>query len=246
MLSVVLVVLAQTHERVDLVSWQGGALPPRYERSAQLPLASDELVKLSAEGFTAPQLTKMVQERRCACDASADGLIALKRAGVAGEVLNAVSLHALPPNRELSLQLTLDFSGAGGEVRKGLLYVFIDDGEVVRVLTAPLDALLARAPAATDKSDLLVERSVRRVELWGKVPLKTYGVHHVTVVSSGNPSLTQLSQLSAAEVARARSFEFQWPRASLGHQCRLTARYKRDALLAQWNDVGGTFQCEFN
>src|SRR4051812_19909249 len=90
-------------QTVNLIEWNSNQLPRIYERSEQLPLTDEEVAKLSKAGFTPAQLVKMIEERRCACDASADGLIRLKQAGVQPDVLSALSLHALPPNRVLNL-----------------------------------------------------------------------------------------------------------------------------------------------
>src|SRR5262245_28099649 len=65
----------------NIIQWDPNQLPRIYERSDQLPLTDEELTKLSQAGFEPPQLVKMIEERRCACDASADGLIRLKKAG---------------------------------------------------------------------------------------------------------------------------------------------------------------------
>src|SRR5690349_7875492 len=104
-------------ETLNLITWNGNQLPKVYERSEQLPLTDDEVAKLTQAGFSSEQLVKMNQERRCACDASADGLIKLKQKGVKPEVLSAISLHALAPNRALSLDVTLDFIGDSTQAR---------------------------------------------------------------------------------------------------------------------------------
>jgi hypothetical protein len=234
---------------VNVIQWSPNQLPKIYERSQQLPLKDEELVKLSRGGFTAAQLVKMIEERRCACDASADGLIRLKQKGVAQEVLSAISLHALPPNRGLNLLLTLDFAGDGREAREGFLYFFVDDGDLTRAFTANLGDLLGREnPHETmvDKSDIMIARKVRRVQLSGEIPLKTYGKHTVLVATSANPTLTHPSQLAPGERARGKTYTFDYPRASLQSVCRLDVGYKRDAALAyKWNFTGSRFECEW-
>jgi hypothetical protein len=184
------------------------------------------------------------------CDASADGLIKLKQQGVAKEVLSAISLHGLQPNRSIDLMVTLDFSGEGTQARESYLYFFIEDGELTRVFTANLADLLSRRwqhEQSVDKSDLLITRQVRRVRLAGQVPLKKYGKHAVLVVASANPTLTHPSQLSEAERSKAQSYTIDYPRASLENVCELNAGYKRDVALAhQWHFVGSRFQCEWD
>ena len=237
-------------QTINLVSWTANDLPKIYQRSEQLPLTDDELVKLAKAGFDSSDMVKMIEERRCACDASADGLIRLKTAGVSKDVLSAVSLHGLKPNRSLVLQVTLDFTGEGREARDAFLYFFVDDAELTRVFSANLNDFLSRNnpnDTMTDRSDLLITKKVRRIQLAGEVPLKTYGKHSVMVVASANPALTHPSQLTAAERRAAQTYNFDYPRASLQSVCSLNAGYKRDAILAyQWRYMGSRFECEWN
>ncbi|MBX7098365.1 MAG: hypothetical protein K1X89_11680 [Myxococcaceae bacterium] len=235
---------------VNIVNWDGAQLPKVYQRSDQLPLTDEDLEKLAKEGFDAPMMIKMIEERRCACDASAEGMIRLKKAGVPKEVIQAVSLHGLKPNRHLEVLVTMDFSGDSREARQNFLYFFVDDGDLTGVFTADLIELLTRNNSSdemVDRSDLLITKRVRRVRFVGSVPLKTYGKHQVLVVASANPSLTHPSQLNALERKTAQSYTFDYPRASLQSLCRLTAGYKRDAVLTyQWRYMGSRFECEWN
>src|SRR5688500_427633 len=82
---------------LNIIEWDSNTLPKVYERSDQLPLSDEEVAKMSKAGFDSAQLVKMIEERRCACDASADGLIKLKQQGVHKDVLSAISLHGLKP-----------------------------------------------------------------------------------------------------------------------------------------------------
>lgn len=235
---------------INIVQWDANSLPKVYERSSQLPLTDEEVAKLSQAGFAPDELVTMVEQRRCACDASADGLIKLRRAGVDKRVLSAISLHALPPNRALQLVVTLDFTGESRTARDAFLYLFVDDGPLTRVLTANVDDLLKRSNAhetMVDRSDLLIERSVRRIVLPGEIALKRYGPHRVMVVSSARPTLTHPSQLTEQERANARTYTFDYPRSSLQSVCRLDAGYKRDAELThRWRFVGSRFECEWD
>ncbi|AEI69057.1 hypothetical protein [Corallococcus macrosporus] len=234
----------------NIIQWDPNQLPRIYERSDQLPLTDEELTRLSQAGFEPAQIVKMIEERRCACDASADGLIRLKKAGVDKDVLAAVSRHGLAPNRALNLLVTLDFTGESRTAREAFLYFFVDDGDITRVFTANIPELLRRRNShetTVDRSDILVARTVRRVQLAGQVPLRTYGKHHVLVVASASPTLTHPSQLTAQELSRSQRYTFDYPRASLQNVCRLTAGYRRDAVLAwKWNFEGSRFECEWN
>jgi hypothetical protein len=237
-------------ETINIVNWTGADFPKVIERSEQLPLTDEELAKLAKAGFDPAQMVKMVEERRCACDVSADGLIKLKQAGVHKDVLAAISLHALKPNQRLTLAVTLDFTGESREAREAYLYFFVDDGPMTRVFNANLnDVLSGKTPNDTmvDKSDLLITKKVRRVQLFGQVPLKSYGKHNVMVVASANPTLTHPSQLTEAEKQNAQTYVFDYPRASLQSLCRLSAGYKRDAVLAyKWRYMGSRFECEWD
>jgi hypothetical protein len=237
-------------QTINIIEWDSNQLPRVYERSDQLPLTDEEIAKLSQAGFTSAQLVKMIEERRCACDASADGLIKLKQAGVDPAVLAAVSTHALQPNRALNLLVTLDFTGESRIARETFLYFFVDDGPLTRVFTANIEDLLQRDNAhetTVDRSDILRARTVRRISLNGQVPLKTYGPHKVLVAASANPTLTHPDQLSQQERAKAQLYSFDYPRSSLMSVCRLTAGYRRDAVLAyKWRFEGSRFECEWN
>ncbi|AKQ64316.1 hypothetical protein A176_001228 [Myxococcus hansupus] len=234
----------------NIIQWDPNQLPRLYERSDQLPLSDEELTKLSQAGFEPAQLVKMIEERRCACDASADGLIRLKKAGVDKDVIAAVSRHGLAPNRFLNLLVTLDFTGESRSAREAFLYFFVDDGDITRVFTANIPELLRRRnshESTVDRSDILVARTVRRVQLAGQVPLRTYGKHNVLVAASASPTLTHPSQLTQQELSRSQSYTFDYPRASLQNVCRLMAGYRRDAVLAyRWNFEGSRFECEWN
>jgi hypothetical protein len=237
-------------QTVDMNQWDANALPKLYERSEQPPLNDEDLTKLSQAGFSPGQLVKMLEERRCTCDASAEGLIKLKQAGVDPSVIQAVSLNALRPNRALNLEVTLDFSGESRRARNAYLYVFVDDGDLTRVLSANIDDLLRRPNAhetTVDNSDFLIARTVRRIVLPGQLTLKTYGRHTLLVASSASPGLTHPSQLKAADRAAAQAYQLDYPRSSLQSLCRLTAGYRRDVEIAdKWRFLGSRFECEWN
>jgi len=237
-------------ETIHIVQWNAQDLPKIYERSAQLPLTDKEVMELVQAQFSSQMIVKMIEERRCACDASAEGLIRLKKAKVPEEVLQAISLHALKPNRALGLLVNVDFAGNSQEARKAYLYFFIEDGELTRVFRADVNELLGRRfqhEEEIDRSDLMVARKVRRIRLGGLVPLKTYGPRKVLVVSSANPSLSHPGQLSEKEKAEAKTYNFDYPRTSLQSVCQLTIAYRQDAVLAhQWRFMDSRFQCEWN
>lgn len=237
-------------QTVNVANWDANSLPRIFQRSDQLPLTDEDIEKLAKEGFDSAELVKMIEQRRCACDASADGLIRLKKSGVPKEVISAISLHGLKPNRSLNLEIQLDFTGDGNESRENFLYIFIDDGRFTRVLTANVSDVLSRQNAhetLIDQSDILLTRRVRRVTLPGELPLKTYGPHNVWVVASRRPTLTHPSQLTEEEKNRVQTYMFDYPRASLQSLCRMTAGYKRDAVLSyRWHFVGSRFECEWN
>lgn len=237
-------------QTINLIEWNSNQLPKLYERSDQLPLTDEEVAKLSKAGFSPAQLVKMIEERRCACDASADGLIRLKQAGVNADVLSAISLHSLAPNRVLNLLVTLDFTGESRSAREAFLYFFVEDGDVTRVLSLNIPDLLQNRnahDATVDRSDILRARLVRRIQLPGSVPLKTYGTHRVLVAASASPTLTHPSQLTELERAKAQLYTFEYPRSSLQSVCRLTAGYRQDAVLAyKWRFEGSRFECEWN
>ena len=241
---------APQQQQVNLAQWDSNQLPAVYERSDQLPVTDADVTKLSQAGFPPDQLVRTIAERSCACDASPEGLIRLRVNGVDPSVISAVSKYALKPNRSLNLEVTLDFTGESRRSRSGYLYVFVDDGDLTRVMSANINELLGRPNAhetTVDNSDYLISRTVRRIVLPGQLTLKTYGRHTLIVASSANPSLTHPSQLKSQDRAAAQVYLFDYPRASLQSLCRLTAGYRRDAqIVDRWRFQGSRFECEWN
>ena len=241
---------ASSQQNVNLAQWDSNSLPPVYERSEQPPLTDQEVSKLTQSGFSPDQLVRLIAERQCACDASPEGLIRMRVAGVDPSVISAVSKYALKPNGALNLEVTLDFTGESRRARNAYLYVFVDDGDVTRVMSTNIDELLRRPNAhetTVDNSDILITRTVRRIVLPGQLPLKTYGRHTLVIASSANPKLTHPSQLKSQDRSAAQVYLFDYPRASLQSLCRLTAGYKRDAqIVDRWRFQGSRFECEWN
>ena len=242
---------------INIVDWDGGPLPKRYyERSEQLPMSLDDVRKLSENKFSTDAIVKMIVERRCACDASADALVELKKAGVAEQVLQAVSLHALPPNRSFGLTISLDFEGLGGkatvstQARKGYLYLIVPDGDKERVFIGNLQAILAgrwQRDEMIDNTNLLLPKKVRRVTFASEVPLKTYGRKKALVFTSTKPDIYTSADIPAADREGVQEFEFEYPAASLENQCSLQVLYRQDAILAnRWHLVRTHFQCEWD
>jgi hypothetical protein len=243
-------------EIFNIVDWDGGALPRRYERSAQLPMALDDVRKLSDSKFSTAAIVKMLEERRCVCDASIDALVALKEAGVSEQVIQAVSLHSLPPNRSFGLAISLDFEGLGGEAgvstsaRKGYLYLIVPDGDKERVFIGNLQAILAgrwQRDALIDNTDLLLPKKVRRVTFAAEVPLKTYGPKKALVFTSTKPDIYTSADIPESDRAGVQEFEFEYPASSLERICNLQVLYRQDAMLAnRWHLQRTHFQCEWD
>lgn len=241
---------ASSQQNVNLSQWDSNQLPAVYERSDQLPVTDQDVTKMSQAGFPPDQLVRTIAERSCACDASPEGLIRLRVAGVDPSVISAVSKYALKPNRGLNLEVTLDFIGESTRSRNAYLYVFVDDGDVTRVMSTNIDELLRRPNAhetTVDNSDYFIRRTIRRIVLPGQLDLRTYGRHTMVVASSASPNLNHPSQLKAQDRSAAQVYLFDYPRASLQSTCRLTAGYKRDAkIVDRWRFQGSRFECEWN
>ena len=240
----------------NIVDWDGSDLPKVYERSAQLPLTLEDVQKLSDGDFSDSAIIKMIQERRCACDVSVDALVELKRAGVSEGVIQAASLHALAPNRDLNLQLSLDFEGPGGgaavsnRARKGYLYLIIPDGNRDRVFYGNLQAILSgqwSRDQVTDNTDLLLPKKVRRVSFAAAVPLKVHGAKRALVFTSTKPDIYTTADIPAADLAEAMEMAFDYPASSLQRDCTLQVLYRQDALLADnWHMERSHFECEWD
>ncbi len=235
---------------INIVTWDGKNLPPIYERSDQLPLDLEDVINLSRNDFDDEAISRMVRERRFAGNASADALIELKKAGVSQKVIQAISLHALPPNRALTLTIQLEFAGQSGEARRRYLYVIIPDGPTERIFTADLGAVLAgrwRRDERVDLTDPLLPKQVRRITFADRVPLKTYGSKTIQVLTSTRPDIFQSTDIPDADRAGIREFVFDYPVSSLLQDCRLQVRYRQDVLLPyKWHMAGAHFQCEWN
>ena len=242
-------------EIFNIIDWDGGELPQRYERSDQLPISLDDVRKLSVNKFSNAVIIKMLEERRCICDASIDALVELKDAGVSEEVIQAVSLHSLPPNRSFGLAISLDFEGLGNQVvstqaRKGYFYLIVPDGDKERVFIGNLQSILAgqwQRDGLIDRTDLLLPTKVRRVTFAAEVPLKTYGPKKVLVFTSTKPDIYTSADIPEQDLDGVRKFEFNYPTSSLERICRLQVLYKQDAMLAdRWYLQRTHFQCEWD
>ena len=239
----------------NIIDWDGGELPRFYERSDQLPLTLEDVRKLSANKFSTEAIVRMIRERRCACDASVEALIGLKEAGASEEVIQAVSLHALPPNRAVNLTITMDFEGLGGapvstQARKGYLYLIIPDGQRERVFAGNLQTILGgkwQRDSLVDRTDLLRPRKVRRIVFSAAVPLKSYGRKKAMVFTSTRPNIYTSADIPPADRESVSEYEFDYPASSLQRNCRLQVLHKQDAMLPdRWHLVRTYFECEWD
>ena len=240
----------------NIVEWDGGQLPAVYERSDQLPMTLADVRKLSASKFSEAAITKILEERRCACDASVDALVSLKQAGVSEGVIEAVSRHSLPPNRAIDLTIALDFEGKGGsptvstQARKGYLYLIIPDGDRERVFIGNLQSILGREwqrDTLVDNSDLLLPKKVRRIVFAASVPLKTHGEKRALVFTSTKPDIYTSADVPVADREAVMEYTFDYPASSLQQACSLQALHRQDTMLAdQWHLVRTHFECEWD
>lgn len=239
----------------NVVDWDGGELPRRYERSDQLPMSLRDVRNLSQSKFSEEAIIKMLEERRCACDASVDALIELKEAGVAESVIRAVSLHALPPNRSVYLVITMDFEGLGGaaevsaQARRSYLYLIIPDGDRERVFMANLQTVMGGEwlhDQMLDRTDLLLPKKVRRVVFAAQVPLKEHGTKTAMVFTSTRPDIYTSADIPEADRAGIQRYEFRYPSSSVQSICDLQVLYRQDQMLAdRWHLVRSYFDCEW-
>lgn len=241
----------------NIIDWDSADLPRIYERSAQLPMRLDEVRQLSEAKFSDAAIAKMLEERRCACDASVAALVDLKKAGVSEAVIQAVSLHALAPNRAIDLVIHMDFEGLGGagpvsgQARKGYLYLIIPDGERDRVFFGNLGEVLAeRAGAgraeATDNTDLLLPKQVRSVTFAANVPLKEHGGKRAMVFTSTRPDIYTAADIPEADRKQVLEFAFDYPASSVQRRCSLQVLHRQDAMLAdRWHLERSHFECEW-
>jgi hypothetical protein len=239
----------------NIIDWEGGKLPQFYERSGQLPVSLDDVIALNAADFSDDTIGKMLEERRCACDASVSSLVRLKDAGVSEAVIQAMSLHALAPNRQLDLLIQMDFEGLGGatsvstQARKGYLYLIIPDGDRDRIFFAGLQQALGRTAVRTnlDNTDLLLTKPVRRASFLARVPLKVHGSKRALVFFSTRPDIYTVADIPESDRKLAQEFTFDYPASSLQSRCSLQVLHRQDAMLADnWHLERSHFECEWD
>lgn len=242
------------NKAVNIIEWDGRDLPDVYQRSQQLPLGLEDIKSLSSKEFKDATIIKMLEERRCACDASVKSLIKLKEKGVSEDVLAAVSLHSLPPNKSLNFKIDIDFFGNGGRNtfgashRENYFYLIIPDGKRERVFLGNIAEILTgewQIDTFTDSGNPLLSRKTRRVSFSTEIPLKTYGSRKALVFTSMRPDIYSSKDLSVEE--NIESFSFEYPVSSSLASCNLKIRYSQDPVLFdRWHWKGAYFDCEWN
>ena len=235
---------------VNIVEWDGGQLPQIYERSSQLPLTNEDILQLSQNDFSPGTIAQMIQERRYAGDASASALVEMRSAGVAPEVVQAISLHALAPNRALNLSIQVSFQGNSSQARRRYLYVLIPDGDVERVFTADLATLLSghwQRDVQVDLTDPVLPKQVRQITFSGMLPLKEYGQKTIRVLTSSKPDIYNSGDIPDSEKESVQNHLMNYPSSSLRQDCRLFVRFRQDRVIPhKWDMVGSYIQCEWN
>lgn len=234
---------------INLIEWDGGALPAIYERSEQPPFTRDDLFRLVLSDFEPDVITQMIAERRYAGDASADGLITLKNAGLAPEVIQAISKHALAPNQSLNLTINLVFEGNSWATRKRFLYILIPDGDIQRVFTTDLGTILSgqwKHDTTVDTTDPLIARKIRNITFSGSVPLKVHEKKMVRIFTSTRPDIRQIEDIPQTDLATIQIYEIDYPVSSPIQDCRVQIRYKQDAMLPdKWQMIDTHLECEW-
>lgn len=234
---------------INIVEWKAPELPPVHERSAQPPLTGAEVLRLAKENFATADLVKMITERRCACDVSADGLIALKHQGVAQAVLSAMSLHALPPNRRLSLEFKLEFEGDSRTAKNRFLYLIIPDEPVERVFYMDLQEVLAKTWPGEDRytaTDGVLNHPRRRIVFQNSIELKQAGARKVLLFTSARGDIRHSHDLAAAEFKAAQSFPIEYPSHSELAECTAEVSWSQDLVLkGAWDEKRHDFHCEW-
>jgi len=242
------------NKAINIIEWDGRDLPEIYQRSQQLPLNLGDLRSLSSKEFKDTTIIKMLEQRRCACDASVKSLIELKEEGVSEEVLAAVSLHSLPPNENLNLSIDIDFFGNGGRDtfwgshKENYFYLIIPDGKRERVFVGNIAEILNgewHVDTFIESKNPLLSRKIRRVSFVKEIPLKTYGNRKALVFTSMRPDIYSSKDLSVEK--NIESFSIDYPVSSSLASCNLKVRYRQDAVLFdRWHWKGAYFDCEWN
>lgn len=241
--------------RLDILTFQ----PASAEEWEKLHRASDspplrlaEVAKMKAAGIGDETLEEMVRTRRLVDRASADDLIALKKAGAEDKLIAAVSAYALPENRSLDLLLTIDVRSRHRVSKAPHLYVELwqtAKGKQQDLAHADLKALLARGATIEDTSDPMLPERYRRVRVLGRLSAPHPGPMELRVLVTHRPDLTRLDDLPADSPERKamKVYKLELPAVSLYNDCQLELGLKRDELLVDLYALERAhFECTFN
>ena len=240
--------------RLDILTFQP-ATPEEWEKlhrtSDSPPLRLAEVAKMKAAGIGDATLEEMVRTRRLVDRASADDLIALKKAGAEDKLIAAVSAYALPENRTLDLMLTIDVRSRHSVNKAPHLYVELwqtDKGKKQDLAHADLKLLMARGRTIEDTSDPILPEKYRRVRVLGRLRAPHPGPMELRVLVTHRPDLTRLDDLPAnsPERKRMKVWKLNLPAVSLYNDCELDLGLARDEILVDLYALErARFECTF-
>jgi hypothetical protein len=222
-----------------------------HRTSDSPPLRLAEVAKMKAAGIGDAALEEMVRTRRLVDRASADDLIALKKAGAEDKLIAAVSAYALPENRSIDVLMTVDVRSRHSVRQAPHLYVELwqtAKNKKQDLAHADLAALMARGRTIDDTSDLLLPERYRRVRVLGRLRAPHPGPMELRVLVTHRPDLTRLDDLpeNSPDKKRIKVWKFELPAVSLYNDCELDIGLARDPLIVDLYAVErARWECTF-
>ena len=218
----------------DPNAWQGF-----NRKSDSAPLTLKELEKLAEAGIAEQTVVEMMRTRKVLALANADTLLRLKKAGATDAMVAALSAYAYPPNTGFNLALRLNLASPDTLSRAPYLYVEVWHKEKNRqsaFMRADLRRLIQSGgilKVERNRADPLLGETVSRLFVSTKVPTRHPGDLEIRLLTSQEPGLTHLGQLSDVQQKAMKTFAVNYPAVSLEHRCLVDLTLVRDALIKE-------------
>jgi len=246
------IVYAET-QTINLIQFNQNSVPEEFYKPKPVvkqPLPIKEIVDMKKGGVDEEVIQDAIEKRKVIGGSNAKALVSLKKAGFGKDVLKAVSRYALPKNRSIDLEFTLEFIKPSLRADPRYLYIIFKDGNYDRIFHADLEEVLKGKWKYDDTKDLqepVLSKSVRTIRFFGNVTLKNYGKIKAKVVLSKKPNIQKIKELSKKEIKLASIQEFDYPAYSLLNDCRLKIEFTHGvALDYKWKINSTNMSCEFD
>lgn len=238
---------------ISLVQFNSNTVPEEFYKPdpvEKLPLDLKELIKMKKGGVDDEVIADAVEKRKVIGATDADSMIAMKKAGMGKDVMKAVQRYALPKNRDLDVEFTLEFVKPTLKADPRYLYIIFEDGSYSRIIYADLERVLQgkwRYDDTVDLQDPVLTKTVRTIRFFGNVTLKDHGKKSAKIILSKKPNVTDINELPVSELSKASAQEFEYPAYSLLNDCRLKIEFAHDVIKKdEWDIKTSLMTCEFD